>query len=117
MTTKEYTIDAAGRNLGRVASEVALKLRGKETAQFERHIAPDIKVKVINASKIKLTGKKESDKYYKHYTGFPGGMRYTPVERMIERKGRAEVLRHAVHGMLPGNKLRPILLKKLTISE
>jgi large subunit ribosomal protein L13 len=117
MEKKTYTIDAEGRPLGRLASEVAQMLRGKGTPQFERHIAPNIAVTVINASKVKLTGNKLAAKYYKHYTGHPGGMRKTKVEAVIAKKGYGEIIEHAVQGMIPGNKLRPILMKHLTIND
>ncbi|HYC83544.1 MAG TPA: 50S ribosomal protein L13 [Candidatus Paceibacterota bacterium] len=117
MTTREYTIDATGRSLGRVATEAANFLRGKDQPSFANHIAPKVKVTVQNAAKIKLTGAKFTDKYYKHYTGHPGGMRYQTVEHVVSKKGFSEIMRKAVHGMLPDNKLKPVMMKNLIVTE
>lgn len=114
---KQITIDATGKAIGRVASETAQILRGKDTAAFERNIAPDVKVKIINASKVNTTEKKLGEKYYKSYSGFPGGQKKQTMKQVVAKKGYAELFRKAVHGMLPGNKLRPIMMKNLTIEE
>ncbi len=117
MTTREYTIDATGQSLGRVATQAADFLRGKDQASFMNHIAPNVKVTIKNAAQVKLTGAKFTDKYYKHYTGHPGGMRYNTVEHVVSKKGYEEIFRHAVHGMLPDNKLKPIMMKNLIVTE
>lgn len=113
----EYTIDAKGRTLGRIATEAATLLRGKNKPTFERNIAPKVKVTIINAAEAKIPAKKTLDKYYKHYSGYPGGMKYQTLEQVIAKKGVKEALRHAVFGMLPINKLRPIMIKNLTITD
>jgi large subunit ribosomal protein L13 len=117
MDKKEFTIDATDQSLGRLATQVALLLRGKTSPSFERHLESGVKVHVTNAAKVKLTGKKFTDKYYKHYTGYPGGMRKQTVDRVVDKKGYEEIFRKAVYGMLPGNKLRPLMMKNLKISE
>lgn len=113
---KEHTIDAENKSLGRVATEVALVLRGKDSPSFERHIAPDVSVTVINAGKLSLTEKKQNDKVYTHYTGYPGGLRKTTLSELLEKKGPEEVVRKAVYGMLPNNKLRSKMLKNLHVA-
>lgn len=116
-TKKEYVIDAAGRALGRVASEAAKVLRGKDTVEFVNNIAPKVTVKIINASRIDATAKKLKEKIYTHYTGHPGGLRETSLARMIEKKGWDEPVRKAVYGMLPSNRLRAVMMKNLIITE
>jgi large subunit ribosomal protein L13 len=113
----EYTINAKDRTIGRVAAEAATLLRGKNKPTFERNIAPKVKVTIINASLMKIPTKKTLDKYYKHYSGYPGGLKYETLGEVIAKKGIKEVLRRAVYGMLPINKLRPIMIKNLIISE
>ncbi len=114
---KEYTIDATGQALGRVATQAANALRGKDTTSFAKNIAPQVIVKVINASKLKVTQKKMDDKIYTHYTGHPSGLRRTPLSRLVEKKGWAEPIKKAVYGMLPANRLRAVMIKNLIITE
>lgn len=116
-TKKEYVIDAAGQALGRVASEAAKVLRGKDTTAFVKHLAPQITVKIVNAGRIDATQKKMKEKVYKHYTGHPGGLRETTLGRMIEKKGWSEPIKKAVYGMLPANRLRAVMMKNLIITE
>ena len=115
--TKEHTIDATGRSLGRVATEAAILLRGKDDAAFLRHIAGTAKVKIINASKIRLINNKLNTKYYKHYSGYPGGMKKEMMAQVVSQKGFSEVFKKAVYGMLPGNKLRPLMMKNLIVTD
>ena len=112
-----HTIDAQNETLGRIASRAAVLLRGKDSATFERHLAPAVKVKVVNASKLKMHNEKLSERYHKRYTGYPGGLRTETWATTAAKKGYAELVRKAVFGMIPGNKLRPIIMKNLTISE
>lgn len=112
---KEYTIDAKGRVLGRVASEVAAILRGKNSVDFQENTAPNIKLTVLNVDSIKLTGQKMKQKEYKTYAGYPGSLKLTPIERAIEKKGKSFVFRTAVLGMLPKNKLQIIMIKNLIL--
>ncbi|MFC1731747.1 50S ribosomal protein L13 [candidate division KSB1 bacterium] len=111
----EHTIDAKGKKLGRVASEAAHVLMGKDKPNFEKHVVADVTVKIMNSETLSITPKKASTKIYTHYTGYPGGLRKQTLEEVKEKKGMEEVIRKAVYGMLPGNKLRGELMKRLII--
>jgi len=107
--------DAAGQTLGRLATQIALTLRGKTKPTFTPHIDTGEYVVVVNAEKVKLTGKKLTDKYYYHHTGYPGGLKAVQAAKLLERKP-TELLRLAVKRMLPKNALnRTILERKLKI--
>lgn len=112
-----YTIDAAGGALGRVASEAASVLLGKKSAHFVKNEVLPVEVEIVNASKLAMTEKRISGKEYTHYTGYPGGLRITPLAHLIEKKGVSEALRKAVDGMIPRNKLRKERMKRLTITD
>jgi large subunit ribosomal protein L13 len=112
----EYTVDAKGRTVGRVATEVAVFLMEKNTAQYSPEKVPTAKVKVINANGLSITEKKKGEKTYKNYSGYPGGLRITPLKELIEKKGNEEALMLAVKGMLPDNKLKKFMLKNLEIT-
>lgn len=114
---KEHIIDAEGRTIGRVASDAAVLLRGKDEANFERHLVSGAKVKITNASKVKIINSKLGSIYHKHYSGHPGGMKFEMNDVVAAKKGFSELIRLAVHGMLPDNKLKPLFMKNLTISE
>lgn len=111
------TIDAAGRAIGRVASEAAMNLRGKLSPSFEPHIAPKVRVKIVNASKLKLEAKKLTQTLKTRYTGYPGGLRQPNLNQVIAKHSVTEPLRLAIKGMLPRNKLRAIMMTHLEISE
>jgi large subunit ribosomal protein L13 len=113
----EYVIDAKDKALGRVASEAAVILRGKKEADFAPNRLPDIKVKIINIEKIKITDKKLKEKEYKSHSGYPGGLKTTPLKKILEKKGMEYVLKKAVMGMLPKNKLRDKIMMKNLIIE
>ena len=115
--TKIVTIDGAGVSLGRVASQIAVLLNGKTTIDFVKNRVADVKVKLINAGQIKVTGSKMSDSVHKNYSGYPGGLKQTPLKRVVEKHGFAELVRHAVSGMLPKNKLQDKRLMNLEITE
>ena len=107
-------IDAENEVLGRLASEVAFILRGKNKTNFTPHVDTGDNVIVINAEKVKLTGKKLTDKEYVRHTGYPGGQRFaTPKE--ILAKNPSDVIRKAVSGMLPKNKLGDALRRNVYI--
>ena len=114
--TEEKIINAEGKTLGRVASEIAFLLMGKTRASFERHIYSGLKVKVINASKIKITVKKLEEIYHTRYSGYRGGLRILKGTETVEKKGLKELIKLAVYHMLPGNKLRKEMMKNLTIT-
>lgn len=113
----EYTIDAQGKKLGRVASQAASILIGKNRTDFARNIAPDVKVRIINCSKVDLLNKKIDSKIYKSYSGYPGGLKETNMKKIIHDKGMGEAFRTAVNGMLPKNKLRSIMINNLITEE
>lgn len=114
---KEFTIDAEGKILGRVASEAAAILRGKNSTSFAPNKAPEVKVTITNASKLRLPEKKQREKIYTRFTGYPSGLRKRTMSEMIEKKGHEEVVRRAVYGMLPANRLRPVMMKNLMIAK
>ena len=106
-----HLIDASDKPLGRVASQIAILLRGKHKPIFTPHLDTGDFVVVVNAHKVKLTGNKARDKYYYHHTGYPGGLKAVQAQRLLEKKP-TELLRLAVKRMLPKNALnRKILLK------
>lgn len=112
-----HTIDAKDRSLGRVATEVAALLNAKDSVNFVKNRVADVSIKVINASKIKVTGNKMKVSVHKSYSGYPGGLKEMPLQYVVEKKGFSELLSHAVRGMLPKNKLQDIRMKNLTIEE
>lgn len=111
---KWVVIDAEGQILGRFASEVAMILRGKRKPCYTPHSDCGDNVIIINAEKIQLTGKKMDEKYYVHYTGYPGGQRVRSVKEQLNRKPIA-VIEHAVKGMLPKTKLGAAIFRNLYV--
>ncbi len=107
-------VDADGKSLGRIATAVANALRGKDKPTYTSHVDTGDHVIVINAAKVKLTGKKLTDKIYRHHTGYIGHLRSATAEEMLA-KHPDRVIEEAVYGMLPGNKLRDAFMKKLKI--
>ncbi|WP_427340489.1 50S ribosomal protein L13 [Caloranaerobacter sp. DY30410] len=111
---KWYIIDAEGKTLGRLASEVAKILRGKHKPIYTPHVDTGDHVIIINAEKIVLTGKKLEQKYYRYHTGYPGGLKEVPYKKlMAENPEKAVFL--AVKGMLPKNRLGRKMIKKLRV--
>ena len=117
MTKKIYTIDATGKRIGRVATEAARYIMGKDSVSFARNIFPDVQVVIENASKVNVTDKKMRAKQYKRYSGYPGGLKQKSMSQLVVQKGFREIVRKAVYGMLPTNKLRPRMIKNLTVKE
>lgn len=109
-----YVVDASGKVLGRLASEIALRLRGKHKAIYTPHVDTGDFIVVVNAEKIILTGKKLTDKIYYSYSGYPGGLRETAAGKMLAEKPE-NLIRIAVAGMMPKNNLGRKMLKKLKI--
>jgi large subunit ribosomal protein L13 len=109
-----YVIDAEGQILGRLASEIARRLRGKHKPIYTPYVDTGDFVIVVNAGKVSLTGKKLSDKVYYHYSGYPGGLKKTYAGKLLE-DNPDKVLNYAVKGMLPKNSLGRKMLKKLKI--
>lgn len=110
----KYKIDATDKILGRLATEVALLLRGKDSEKFLPHIDSGNSVEVTNIKKVKVSGNKFEKKLYRRYSGYPGGLKEIAYKDLVQ-KDAGEVLRQAVHGMLPNNKLRARQLKRLII--
>ena len=111
---KWYVVDAAGKPLGRVASQVASILRGKNKPTFTPHVDGGDFVVVVNAEKVVLTGKKLTQKFYRYHTGYVGGLKEISYKEMMEKKPE-EVVAHAVSGMLPKNKLRDRMMTRLRV--
>ena len=95
---REYTFDATGASLGRLATEVAMTLRGKNTPSFQSHVAPEVTVTVNNVSQLDLNASQLA-KEYKRYSGYPGGLTHESREHMIDRKGYHDVFAKAVYGI------------------
>ena len=111
------TIDASGRTLGRVASEVAMSLMGKTKATFERNVYSGFPVKVVNASKLRITAKKLDEIFHTRYSGMRGGLRVLKGTETMEKKGLKELIKLATFQMLPDNKLRRVMMKNLKIED
>lgn len=111
------TIDAKDKTLGRVASAAAKALLGKHSASFAKNVVAQDGVTIINASRIKVTGEKNRDKEYIRYSGYPGGQKKETYAMLTTRRGEGEVLRRAVLGMLPKNRLQAKRIKMLTIEK
>ena len=109
-----YVIDATDLVVGRLASRVALVLRGKNKPDFTPHVDCGDNVIIINAEKVKLTGKKMTDKVYVRHTGYPGGQRFATPKELLKRKPFA-VVEEAIRGMLPKNRLGAQLFRNLFV--
>jgi len=110
-------VDASGRTLGRVASEAAVLLMGKNKASYERNVYRGNSVEVINSSKLRITPKKLSEIYHTRYSGIPGGLRISKGEETISKKGTKELIKLAIYSMLPDNKLKREMMKNLKIEN
>ncbi len=110
-------IDAQDRTLGRIASEAAMSLMGKTKASFERNKYCGMPVKVINASKLRITPKKLAGIYHTRYSGIPGGLRILKGTETMQKKGLKELIKLATYQMLPSNKLRRTMMKNLRIEN
>jgi large subunit ribosomal protein L13 len=111
---KWLLVDAEGKTLGRLATEIARLLRGKNKPQYTPHVDTGDFVVVVNAEKVVVTGKKAEQKVYRRHTGYPGGLKETSYEQMLERKP-TEILRRAVKGMMPRTRLGRQQFKKLKV--
>ena len=109
-----YVIDASGKTLGRMATEIARRLRGKHKAEYTPHVDTGDYIVVVNAEKVSVTDKKETDKVYYRHTGFPGGIRSLSLEKM-RQKAPERIIQIAVKGMLPKNPLGRAMLAKLKV--
>ncbi len=111
---KWWLIDAEGKVLGRLATEIAVLLRGKRNPRFVNFLDTGDFVVVVNAEKIGVTGKKLSQKRYYSHSGYPGGIKEKTLKSLLEEKPE-EVIRKAVRGMVPKNKLSKAIMKKLKV--
>ena len=111
---KWYIVDADGKTLGRLASQIAAILRGKNKPTFTPHMDMGDNIVVVNAEKVRLTGRKAEQKEYYRHSGYPGGIKVTSFRRMLESKPES-VITIAVKGMLPHNRLGRAILKHLKV--
>ncbi|HSK82025.1 MAG TPA: 50S ribosomal protein L13 [Rubrobacter sp.] len=111
---KWYVVDAEGKHLGRLATEIVRVLRGKNKPQYTPHVDVGDFVVVVNADRVAVTGRKAEQRVYRRHSGYPGGMKETSYEQMLARKP-TEVLRKAVYGMMPKTRLARKQFKKLKI--
>ncbi|CAN5489695.1 50S ribosomal protein L13 [soil metagenome] len=111
---KWYVVDAQGQTLGRLATEIAMILRGKKKAVYTPHVDVGDFVVVVNAGKVAVSGKKAEQKMYRRHTGYPGGLREMNYEEMRDKKP-TDIVRKAVKGMLPRTRLARQQMKKLKV--
>ncbi len=114
VTRDWFVVDAADKTLGRLASEIAHRLRGKHKPEFTPHVDTGDYIVVINAEKVRVTGAKATDKMYHRHTGYPGGLKSISFEKLVE-KAPERVIQSAVKGMLPRNPLGRAMFKKLKV--
>src|SRR3989338_1316865 len=115
--TKEYMIDAEGKRLGKIASEVAMILMGKNDPSFERHLLSGNQVKIVNASKMDISERRLNETHHISYSGYPGGQKIQSLGHTARKKGYGELIRRSVFGMLASNRLKNKMMKNLLISE
>ena len=113
-TPQHYVIDAAGRSIGRVATEVAQLLQGKNRPDYEPQDDAPFSVEVRNVAKVKITGNKLDQKEFIHHSGYPGGLKRRGLKEVMGTNP-AKALEHAVRGMLPKNRLRQPRMNRLTV--
>lgn len=116
METREHIIDATGKRLGRVATEAATVLLGKDSPEFAKNIVAPVTVKIENASKLDISEKRATE-VFQTYSGYPGGRKEETLGHLAERRGYAEVVRRVVNGMLPKNKLQKLRMHNLEVTE
>jgi large subunit ribosomal protein L13 len=109
-----YVVDAAGKTLGRLASEIAVRLRGKHKPEYTPHVDTGDYIVVVNAEKVHVTGRKQTDKVYYHHTGYIGGIKSITFQKLIQ-KAPERAIQIAVKGMLPKNPLGRAMFKKLKV--
>ncbi len=109
-----YIVNAENKNLGRLSTEIARRLRGKHKPEYTPHVDTGDYIIVINAEKVRVSGNKRTDKIYHHHTGYPGGLKSISFEKLIERAPE-RVIETAVKGMLPKNPLGRAMYKKMKV--
>jgi large subunit ribosomal protein L13 len=113
----EHTIDAQNMKLGRLATQAAVLLMGKQEAEYKKNVVAPVRVIIKNASQLDLSPKRLESLTYDRYSGYPGGLKTETAEKVIAKKGYSEIIRRAVNGMLPKNKLRDERMKRLVVEE
>ncbi|MFA6226993.1 MAG: uL13 family ribosomal protein [Candidatus Paceibacterota bacterium] len=116
MEKKIYTIDAAGGKLGRIASKAVVLLIGKNSTTYARNVVFNVEVKITNADKLDIAENKLNT-VYTRYSGYPGGLHEKSMSQIIEKHGKAGILKLAISGMIPHNKLKSKIIKNLIITE
>ena len=111
-----FVVDADGKTLGRMAAEIAHRLRGKHKPEYTPHVDTGDYIIVINADKVAVTGRKEQDKMYYRHTGYPGGLKETNLSKLRDR-APARIIEKAVKGMLPKNPLGRAMYRKLRVYD
>ncbi len=109
-----YVVDATGKTLGRLATEIAVRLRGKHKPVYTPHVDTGDYIVVINAEKVRVTGKKRNDKIYYSHTEYPGGIKEITFDKLIDKKPEMAI-ENAVKGMMPRNSLGRAMLRKLKV--
>ena len=109
-----FVIDAEGKTLGRMATEIARRLRGKHKPEYTPHVDTGDYIVVINAEKVRVSGRKETDKIYYHHTGFVGGIKAITFDKLLQ-KAPERIIEKAVKGMLPKNSLGRAMYRKLKV--
>ncbi len=115
--TTVHKIDASDKTLGRVASAAAKALLGKNSPDYVANKVADVRVYITNASKTKMSERRMNETLHEHYTGYPGGFKTATNAKIVKDKGWKGLYELAVYGMLPNNKLRPLMIKRLTITD
>lgn len=115
--TTTHTIDASGKTFGRVASAAAKALMGKNSPDYVPNKTADVLVHIVNASQTKMSERRMKETLHETYSGYPGGFKQSTNEKIVKNKGWKGLYELAVYGMLPSNKLRPLMMKRLTIKE
>ena len=113
----KYTIDAENKKIGRVATQAAVYLMGKNLPVFKRNSIPEVTVEIKNTSKASIDEKKKETKKYSRYSGYPGGRRVETITHLGKRLGYGEAVRRTIKGMLPKNKLQTLMMKNLNVTE
>lgn len=116
MEKKIYTIDATGKRLGRVATEAASVLLGKDSVEFAKNVVQDVTVKIEHVSKLDIT-EKRGEMEFQTYSGHPGGRKVETLTHLATRRGMDEVVRRVVSGMIPKNKLHKLRMQNLEVTE
>ncbi len=112
-----HTIDASGKTFGRVASAAAKALMGKNSPEYVANQVADVRVYITNAAKTKMSERRMTETLHETYSGYPGGFKQKTNQKIVDKKGWKGLYELAVYGMLPTNKLRPLMMKRLTITE